>query len=90
MTQDRKYYRKQNHHRSHHHNHSHNHSHNSEADIFVNGKKINKNTALNKRNKYLDKAKDASSEGDKVSAENYLQHAEYYNKIILFFEERVK
>lgn len=32
--------------------------------------------------KYLTLARDAQSAGDRVMAENYLQHAEHYNRII--------
>ena len=32
--------------------------------------------------KYLTLARDAQSSGDRVMAENYLQHAEHYNRII--------
>ncbi len=33
--------------------------------------------------KYSALARDAMSSGDTVAAENYLQHAEHYNRIIL-------
>ncbi len=33
-------------------------------------------------------ARDAQSSGDEVLAENYLQHAEHYNRIILAFREQ--
>ena len=33
--------------------------------------------------KYASLARDAHSSGDSVAAENYLQHAEHYNRIIL-------
>ena len=32
--------------------------------------------------KYMQLARDAQSSGDRVMAENYLQHAEHYNRII--------
>ncbi len=38
--------------------------------------------------KYLQLARDAQSSGDHVLAENYLQHAEHYNRIILAFREQ--
>ena len=38
--------------------------------------------------KYLSLARDASSSGDPVLAENYLQHAEHYNRIIMAFREQ--
>lgn len=34
------------------------------------------------RNKYLDMAKEALSNGNRVEAENYYQHAEHYSKIL--------
>lgn len=39
-------------------------------------------TAQNIADKYLTLARDAHSSGDRVMAENYLQHAEHYNRII--------
>jgi hypothetical protein len=38
--------------------------------------------------KYITLARDALSSGDPVLAENYLQHAEHYNRIILTFREQ--
>lgn len=38
--------------------------------------------------KYISLARDAKSSGDEVLAENYLQHAEHYNRIILAFREQ--
>lgn len=38
--------------------------------------------------KYLALARDAQSSGDPVLAENYLQHAEHYNRIIMAFREQ--
>ena len=35
-----------------------------------------------KRNKYLDMAKEALSNGNRVEAENYYQHAEHYSKML--------
>ena len=37
--------------------------------------------------KYLSLARDATTSGDPVLAENYLQHAEHYNRIILAYRE---
>ena len=37
--------------------------------------------------KYLQLARDAQSSGDPVLAENYLQHAEHYNRIIMVYRE---
>jgi hypothetical protein len=38
--------------------------------------------------KYISLARDAQSSGDPVLAENYLQHAEHYNRIILAYREQ--
>ena len=38
--------------------------------------------------KYLQLARDAQSSGDPVLAENYLQHAEHYNRIIMTYREQ--
>ncbi len=38
--------------------------------------------------KYMSLARDALSSGDPVLAENYLQHAEHYNRIILVYREQ--
>ena len=38
--------------------------------------------------KYLSLARDAQSSGDPVLAENYLQHAEHYNRIIMAYREQ--
>ncbi len=38
--------------------------------------------------KYISLARDALSSGDPVLAENYLQHAEHYNRIIMSFREQ--
>jgi len=38
--------------------------------------------------KYLSLARDSHSSGDTVAAENYLQHAEHYNRIILAYREQ--
>lgn len=38
--------------------------------------------------KYITLARDAKSSGDEVLAENYLQHAEHYNRIIMAFREQ--
>jgi hypothetical protein len=40
-------------------------------------------TAAHVADKYLTLARDAQSSGDTVSAENYLQHAEHYNRIVM-------
>jgi Domain of unknown function (DUF4167) len=38
--------------------------------------------------KYMTLARDASTSGDPVLAENYLQHAEHYNRIIMAFRDQ--
>lgn len=40
-------------------------------------------TAAQIAEKYITLARDASSSGDTIMAENYLQHAEHYNRIIM-------
>jgi hypothetical protein len=40
-------------------------------------------TAAHVADKYMSLARDAQSAGDTVSAENYLQHAEHYNRIVM-------
>ncbi len=40
-------------------------------------------TAMHIAEKYASLARDAMSSGDSIAAENYLQHAEHYNRIIL-------
>lgn len=40
-------------------------------------------TAAHVADKYMSLARDAHSSGDTVSAENYLQHAEHYNRIVM-------
>lgn len=44
-------------------------------------------TASGIADKYLSLARDATTSGDPVLAENYLQHAEHYNRIILAYRE---
>jgi hypothetical protein len=39
--------------------------------------------------KYISLARDAQSSGDPVLAENYLQHAEHYNRIIMTYREQM-
>ena len=39
-------------------------------------------TALHIAEKYVQLARDAQSSGDRVQAENYLQHAEHYYRIV--------
>ncbi len=46
-------------------------------------------TAAQIAEKYIALARDASSSGDSVMAENYLQHAEHYNRIIMAAQAQV-
>lgn len=39
------------------------------------------------RDKYLNMARDAMASGDRVEAENYLQHAEHYFRVLSFLQE---
>ena len=39
--------------------------------------------AVHVADKYMTLARDAHAAGDPVSAENYLQHAEHYNRIVM-------
>ncbi|HYD98382.1 MAG TPA: DUF4167 domain-containing protein [Alphaproteobacteria bacterium] len=45
-------------------------------------------TAFQVHEKYLALARDAATSGDRVAAENYLQHAEHYHRIILQIQEQ--
>jgi hypothetical protein len=45
-------------------------------------------SAAHVHEKYLQLARDANSSGDRVMAENYLQHAEHYNRIIMAFRDQ--
>lgn len=45
-------------------------------------------TANHIAEKYMTLARDALSSGDPVLAENYMQHAEHYNRIIMSFREQ--
>ena len=45
-------------------------------------------TANHIAEKYMSLARDAQSSGDPVLAENYMQHAEHYNRIIMSFREQ--
>jgi hypothetical protein len=60
------------------HHHNHNRSFDSTGpDVKIRG------TAANVYEKYLQLARDAGSAGDRVMAENYLQHAEHYYRILM-------
>ena len=78
---------------------SHNHNSSSNNNSNTNGRKpqnpLSRNfessgpdvkirgTAAHIAEKYITLARDAASSGDIVMAENYLQHAEHYNRIIM-------
>lgn len=47
-------------------------------------------TAAQIAEKYITLARDASAAGDTVQAENYLQHAEHYNRIIMAAQAQVQ
>jgi hypothetical protein len=53
-----------------------------------NGENISIGNATSHREKYLEKAKEALSYGDRVLAENFFQHADHYNRIVIAAEER--
>lgn len=58
--------------------HHHNRSFDSAGpDVKIRG------TAASVYEKYLQLARDASSAGDRVTQENYLQHAEHYYRILM-------
>jgi hypothetical protein len=40
--------------------------------------------------KYLQLARDANSSGDRVMAENYLQHAEHYYRLIMAYQAHIQ
>jgi hypothetical protein len=45
-------------------------------------------TAADVASKYMTLARDAQTSGDPVLAENYLQHAEHYNRLIITYREQ--
>jgi hypothetical protein len=47
-------------------------------------------TAAHIAEKYMSLARDAQSSGDSVQAENYLQHAEHYNRIIMAAQSQLQ
>jgi hypothetical protein len=60
----------------------------SNGGVRRSGGNMNAAAAAGARDKYLEKAKEAMSEGDRVLAENYFQHADHYSRIVLEAEER--
>ena len=79
-------------------NHNQNYSHNNNhrkgnnplsRSFESNGPEVKvRGTPAHVAEKYLSLARDAQSSGDPVLAENYLQHAEHYNRIILAYREQ--
>lgn len=51
-----------------------------ELDIVIDGRAVKKASMM--RDKYQALARDAQSAGDRVQAENCLQHADHYNRIL--------
>jgi hypothetical protein len=49
---------------------------------------INLSSAKSNYEKYITKAKEAKSSGDRVSAENLFQHAEHYKRLIIEADEK--
>lgn len=56
-----------------------------ELDIVIDGKAVKKASMM--RDKYQALARDAQSSGDRVLSENYLQHADHYNRILIAANE---
>ena len=57
--------------------------HNPNRTFDSNGPEVKiRGSAANVYEKYLQMARDANSSGDRVMAENYLQHAEHYYRIL--------
>ena len=79
---------------SHNQNYSHNNNHRKgnnplSRSFESNGPEVKvRGTPAHVAEKYLSLARDAQSSGDPVLAENYLQHAEHYNRIILAYREQ--
>ena len=78
-------------------NHSNHSSHNNHRrgqnplsrSFESNGPEVKvRGTPVHIAEKYLSLARDAQSSGDPVLAENYLQHAEHYNRIIMAYREQ--
>ncbi|HXF54757.1 MAG TPA: DUF4167 domain-containing protein [Hyphomicrobiaceae bacterium] len=66
------------------------HHHNPLARSFEsNGPDVKiRGTPAHIAEKYISLARDAQASGDPVLAENYLQHAEHYNRIIMSYREQ--
>jgi len=60
-----------------------NNSHNPNRTFDSNGPEVKiRGSAAHVYEKYLQLARDANSAGDRVMAENYLQHAEHYYRVM--------
>jgi hypothetical protein len=81
------------------HNNNNNHSHNQNQNrkgqnpltrsYESNGPEVKiRGNPAHIAEKYISLARDAQTSGDPVLAENYLQHAEHYNRIIMAFREQ--
>jgi len=74
---------------SHNQNHGGNHNNRKPQNLLSKNYESNgpdvkiRGTAQHIAEKYMHLARDASSAGDFIMAENYLQHAEHYNRIIM-------
>ena len=68
------------------------HHHNPLARSFEsNGPDVKiRGTPAHIAEKYMALARDAQSSGDPVLAENYLQHAEHYSRIIMAYREQLQ
>lgn len=65
------------------HHHHGGHHNNINRTLESNGPDVKiRGTAVHIHEKYLALARDAHSSGDRIAAENYLQHAEHYYRII--------
>jgi hypothetical protein len=65
--------------------HGHGHGHHRHHNFESSGPEVKiRGTAQQVLEKYLALARDAAAGGDRIAAENYLQHAEHYYRIINF------
>ena len=71
---------------------NHRKSHNPMVRVFEsNGPDVKiRGTPAHIAEKYLTLTRDAQSSGDPVLAENYLQHAEHYSRIIMAYREQLQ
>jgi hypothetical protein len=59
------------------------HQHNPNRTFDSNGPEVKiRGSAVHVYEKYLQLARDANASGDRIAAENYLQHAEHYYRIL--------